>query len=570
MDELPNSVWRMIISMVVPPGGKTENPTEPTEPKAMKAVKAALMHLATVSKSHRARVITFLNECVSVTTEIEAIVSDPARVFAPHGSLPSVRILTTDRAATNQHQQQQEWSLLERARSVGIRVSCAASDLAWLMHRALNATALTVIFNTPNVSFGPEPLDIAHRIRCLIVDRAPTTGRREAPAPVFGFLRCPGVTHCAISGNVRVLPSLACIHMPNVQVLLIGGELGSMDGLERLTCIRSLAVKDPGAGREVLRTICHIGSLVHLVALDIGFSSRDVFLRFASAALPSLRSLRSLTVCTPSGAEDMLLHHAHEAGSCLTALESLSLLGTPSRSWPTLAPARSIHTGLPNADRLTKLRVYSAWYSSWSSHTGLASITELSLAGIRIFREPAMDTVPVTSLASLGLPFMSALTVLKIDDLVDIQSLHGLYGLHGLTSAGLNSVGLTTLVITGCANLTDIGLITTMHSLSELSIIECGDADLPPLTGLTRLASLSIDLGDDEIDEEDDDSDHNSQCFTEIPPIPPSLKRLCLNSPNGACSVESQALSEYLSDITTKNTSLLELSVRFWDKTVYH
>ena len=118
MDELPNSIWRMIISMVVPPGGKTENPmempmdpTEPMEPKAMKAVKAALMHLATVSKSHRARVITFLNECVSVTTEIEAIVSDPARVFAPHGSLPSVRILTTDRAATNQHQQQQEWSL---------------------------------------------------------------------------------------------------------------------------------------------------------------------------------------------------------------------------------------------------------------------------------------------------------------------------------------------------------------------------------------------------------------------------------------------------------------------------
>ena len=394
---------------------------------------SALMRFASASKAYRELVVSFLVGSFSVPAEIESVVSDPSRVFGAHGSLP---ILGTPRPSRCEDQHY-TWSLL---RSTSFRIvstgSTVASDLSSLPP---HASAATIVFNASNVSFGTE-LEIPVGIRCLIIDRNTTDVRevrevRERPAPVSGSILGPGVTHLVVSSKARELPSLACLRTPSVESLLIGCALGSLEGLDRLTCIRSLAINGSIGAIGAFGSIRHIGSLVHLTELYIGFSRRAAFLKFTSDVLPVLatRRLRSLAVCTPCGSAD----HCSQTGARLTGLTALTSLslsglnglnglnGLPSvgtdEPWPLLEPSLP---RLPPA--LTALAVYGTWFTSWEEQ--LTSITRLSLESIETIYDPSLGSRPFTAPAALhsGLNRLASLTSLTITRCSDLSSLAGI------------------------------------------------------------------------------------------------------------------------------------------------
>jgi hypothetical protein len=486
------------------------------------------MRFASASKAYRELVVSFLVGSFSVPAEIESIVSDPSRVFGTYGSLP---ILGTPRPSRCEDQHH-TWSLL---RSTSFRIvstgSTVASDLSSLPP---HASAATIVFNASNVSFGTE-LEIPVGIRCLIIDRNTTDVRevrevRERPAPVSGSILGPGVTHLVVSSKARELPSLACLRTPSVESLLIGCALGSLEGLDRLTCIRSLAINGAIGAIGAIR---HIGSLVHLTELYIGFSRRAAFLKFASDVLPVLatRRLRSLAVCTPGGSAD----HCSQTGARLTGLTALTSLslsglnGLPSvgtdEPWPLLEPSLP---RLPPA--LTALAVYGTWFTSWEEQ--LTSITRLSLESIETIYDPSLGSRPFTAPATL----------------------HS--GLNRLAS-------LTSLTVTRCSDLSSLaGIGARMPSLVELSVTDCTDlTGLDDLTSLTALKSLDIDI---------------DLVAYRIPParlqFPPSLRRLRFHSSSSISSLEppfAQAEKRCLDFIARRFVHLRELSVAYWDDTFY-
>lgn len=535
--ELPEELWALVFSFVVrrnPSSGLLEY--------------TALLHLATASKAYRVRVIRFWNTSLRVTSEIEAIVSDPERVFdTRYGSLPHIGILHPNcvEDLPSAHLRRPEWSLLH-ADSACVRASSAA-DIA-----LLTCAAATVIFTTPSVSFGSLVLD--SRIKCLIIDRIDritrTNGNTDSEALVSGSIRCHGVTHFAISSNTGQLPSLACIQIPNVQHMLIGSALASMDGIEGLTRLRSLAIKEPGRSPAVLQSIGRIAALAQLTTLYIRFTSHEVYLKFTYDALPSLTNLVALTVCTVRAAQDLFLHHAREAHACLTGLESLSLLSSRIHQcpWPTLSDQRPMHLDMP---RLIKLGIDGAWYSEWRSCT---AVTELALSRISgIVHTTETETEPVTSLDALGVSNMHRLTSLKLDNLYDLQTLNGLNGLHGLRSS------ITKLLLTRCSNLTDIGIIGSMSSLIELSVFACGHVRMPSMVELTRLTILSVDLRDNDSDEEEEPGKDEFRGYTKVPVIPKSLRRLRFMGIHTADP--DPRTVKYIGSIASRSPLLLELSV---------
>lgn len=531
--ELPEELWALVFSFVVrrnPTSGLLEN--------------TALLHLATASKADRVRVIRFWNTSLRVTSEIEAIVSDPERVFdTRYGSLPHIGILRPNRVEDlpSAHRRRPEWSLL-LAESACVRASSAA-DIA-----LLTCAAATAIFTTPSVSFGSLVLD--SRLKCLIIDRIDRITRsNDSDALVSGSIRCHGVTHFAISANTGQLPSLACIQIPNVQHMLIGAALASMDGIEGLTRLRSLAIKEPGRSPAVLQSIGRIAALAQLTTLYIRFTSHEVYLKFTYDALPSLTNLVALTVCTVRAAQDLFLHHAREAHTCLTGLESLSLLSSKIHPcpWPSLSdsrPWRPLHLDMP---RLTKLGIDGAWYSEWRSCTAVTDLALSRICGV----VHTTETEPVTSLATLGLANMHRLGSLKLDNLYDLQTLDGLYGL---------SSSITTLSLTRCSNLTDIGIIGSMSSLIELSVFACGHVRMPSMVELTRLTILSVDLRDTDSDSDEEEPGKDEfRGYTKFPVIPKSLRRIRFMGIHTADP--DPRTVKYIGSIASRNPLLLELSV---------
>ena len=560
---LPDEVWIMVFRLLVRTHGLVEY--------------TSLLRIATTSKSFRVRAIAFWNESLSVAGETEAMVAEPARVFNPRdacASLPPIGILRPLLVSDLDEGVLPigtGWSILRSARSACIRTSDAARDLASLARLAPAVTAVTVIFNAQNVSFGPT-IVMDDGVRCLIIDRCNAARVGWEPSgpkrPVSGSIRCRGVTHFAISGRARGLPSFECIEMPNARHVLVGHAPGSFAGIERLTGLLSLAIGDTGTGQGVLPTIGNLGALRNLRKLYIGFSSIFTFVKFTSDALPSLARLVSITVCTPRGAEDMFLHRAHASRACLTGLESLGLVGLGGEgegregSWPAILAPVPMHTDLPRSALLKRLDIHCAWYSSWVQWRGLSSITELSLGGIRIVRDHRLPRRPpamVASLESLGLASMLSLTVLRLNDIQHLQSLSGLLALPS---------SLSTLVVTKCADLTQAGcmVLGAMHSLVELSFTECGLGGhglvptVPSLIALTRLDTLCVDLRVDDDDEDDDDADAEIM----IPEIPPSLRRLRFHSENSYQALERPQL-EYMSRLAEENQRLTELSIGYWD-----
>jgi hypothetical protein len=533
--ELPEELWALVFSFVA-----RRNPTSGLFEHT------ALLNLATASTADRVRVIRFWNTSLRVTSEIEAIVSDPERVFdTRYGSLPLLGILHPNRAADlpSSHLRRPEWSLLH-ADSACVRASSAA-DIA-----SLTCAAATVIFTTPGVSFGSLVLD--SRIKCLIIDRIDRITRStDSDALVSGSIRCHGVTHFAISSNTGQLPSLACIQIPNVQHMLIGSALASMDGIEGLTRIRSLAIKEPGRSQAVLQSIGRIAALAQLTTLYIRFTSHEVYLKFTYDALPSLTNLVALTVCTVRAAQDMFLHHAREAHACLTGLESLSLLSSKIHPcpWPSISDRRPMNLNMP---RLTKLGIDGAWYSEWPSHDGLTAVTDLALSRICGVVHTT-ETEPVTSLDALGIANMHRLESLKLDNLYDLQTLDCL-------GSSMTTLLLTRLVLTRCSNLTDIGIIGSMSSLIELSVFACGHVRMPSMVELTRLTILSVDLKDTDSDEEEEDPGKDEfRGYTKFPVIPKSLRRLRFMGIHKADP--DPRTVKYIGIIASTNPLLLELSV---------
>jgi hypothetical protein len=530
--ELPEELWALVLSFVVrrnPNSGLFEH--------------TALLNLATASKADRVRVIRFWNTSLRVTSEmIEAIVSDPERVFdTRYGWLPHIGILRPNRVEDlpSAHLRRPEWSLMH-ADSACVRASSAA-DIA-----LLNCAAATVIFNTPGVSFDSLVLDT--RLKCLIIDRIDRITRStDSEALVSGSIRCHGVTHFAISSNTGQLPSLACIQIPNVQHMLIGSALASIDGIEGLTRIRSLAIKEPGRSPAVLQSIGRIAALAQLTTLYIRFTSHEVYLKFTYDALPSLTNLVALTVCTVRAAQDLFLHHAREAHACLTGLESLRLLSSKIHPcpWPTLSDRRPMHLDMP---RLTKLGIDGAWYSEWRSCTGLTAVTDLALSRISGIVHTT-ETEKVTSLDALGIANMHRLASLKLDNLYKLQTLTGLCS------------SITTLVLTRCSNLTDIGIIGSMSSLIELSVFACGHVRMPSMVELTRLTILSVDLRDSDSDSEEEEEPGKDEFrgYTKFPVIPKSLRRLRFMGIHTADP--DPRTVKYIGSIASRNPLLLELSV---------
>lgn len=543
--ELPEELWALVFSFVV-----RRNPTSGL------LEYTALLHLATASKADRVRVIRFWNTSLRVTSEIEAIVSDPERVFdTRYGWLPHIGILRPNRVEDlpSAHRRCPEWSLMQ-ADSACVRASSAA-DIA-----LLTCAAAAAIFTTPTVSFDSLVLD--PRLKCLIIDRIDqitrTNGSTDSDALVSGSIRCHGVTHFAISSNTGQLPSLACIQIPNVQHMLIGSALASMDGIEGLTRLRSLAIKEPGRSPAVLQSIGRIAALAQLTTLYIRFTSHEVYLKFTSDALPSLTNLVALTVCTVRAAQDLFLHHAREAHACLTGLESLSLLSSKIHPcpWPSLSdlrplrPVRPLHLDMP---RLTKLGIDGAWYSEWRSCT---AVTDLALSRISgIVHTTETETEPVTSLDALGLSNMHRLASLKLDNLYKLQTLTGLHGLNGLRSS------ITRLVLTRCSNLTDIGIVGSMSSLIELSVFACGHVRMPSMVELTRLTILSVDLRDtdSDSDEEEEPGKDEFRGYTKFPVIPKSLRRIRFMVIHTADP--DPRTVKYIGSIASRSPLLLELSV---------
>jgi hypothetical protein len=222
---------------------------------------------------------------------------------------------------------------------------------------------------------------------------------------------------------------------------------------------------------------------------------------------------------------------------------------------------------LPDSIFLRKLDVHRAFYSSWRSWTGLSAITELCLDDISLAREPDMTALPLTSLSSIWLPRMISLTVLKLSDLQDLSDLSVLATLAAY-QAHQALPALSTLVITKCTGLTDAGCecLGSMHSLTELSFTTCGRVTLPSLEGLPRLATLSIDIFDNDTDELSDED--ASSCFVEIPRTPESLRRLRFHSESCSITLSSPQI-EYMDKLIANKPHLTELSVSYWDKTCF-
>ena len=438
---LPHHTWALIFSTVVNPsnGGLRKF--------------SALMSFATASKAYRELVVSFIIGRLGVPSEIEAIVSDPSHVLDTYGSLPILGV-PHQGSRTEYH----KWSL---RRSTSF--STGFSDLPSLPP---HASAVTIVFNATNVSFGQE-LVLTAGIRCLIIVRRNTTAIREKPAPVSGYITGPGVTHLVVSPTARELASIACLRTPNVKYLLIGCALGSLSGLELLPCIESLAIND-----AVPCHIGNIGSLVNLRKLYIGLSRRDAFLKFTSDVLPALTGLVSLSLCTPRGAADHSGAGAHL--TCLTGLTSLSLNGISGfdelehvlgGKWPLIYPSRPSYTMLPPA--ITDLAVYGTWFSLREKASDPTQITSLRLDSIETVHTPPFDPQPLTALALLGLNPLSA-------------------------------AALTSLTITRCSDLKSLAGIGTMRFLTELSVTECARLEEPDclddLYQLTALQTLDLDI----------------------------------------------------------------------------
>jgi hypothetical protein len=83
-----------------------------------------------------------------------------------------------------------------------------------------------------------------------------------------------------------------------------------------------------------------------------------------------------------------------------------------------------------------------------------------------------------------------------------------------------------------------------MHSLAELSFTTCSPVTLPSLHELTRLATLSIDLLDN--DTYEDDPAHDSSCFVEIPDTPTSLRRLRFHNDSSSATLGRPQLDRAL------------------------
>lgn len=573
-EEFSVQIWTAIFGFLVRLHGPVKYPS--------------LLRIAATSKTFRSRVIDFWNASLSIPRELEAIISDPARFFYPRKAPDSrfpvgilrprlVSDLAQDPQGPQSQQDPQAWSILRRANSASIVTASAVPDLALLSRLAPNVGALALTFDAPNVSFGTDPLELS--VQCLIIDQANSTGRRETRVPVSGTLRCPNLTHLVVTGLSRGLPDFECIEAPALTHLLLGYAPGSFAGIQRLTALRSLVIRDTGnryrTSDAALRTITQLAHLAQLSTLYISFSFRESFLLFISTALPSLTKLASLTVCTPGGAGDMFLHHAHKARACLTGLEHIGLTkgympfasGEADLSWPT--PDAMPSTGsdlhaLPDSIFLRRLEVHRAFYSSWRSWTGLSAITELCLDDISLAREPEMTALPLTSLSSIWLPRMISLTVLKLSDLQDLSDLSVLAALAAY-QAHQALPALSTLVITKCTGLTDAGCacLGSMHSLTELSFTSCGRVTLPSLSELTRLATLSIDLLDNDTDEL---SEEPSSCFVEIPRTPESLRRLRFHH-NSTSATLGRPQIEYMDRLMAEKPHLTELSVSYWDKT---
>jgi hypothetical protein len=335
--------------------------------------------------------------------------------------------------------------------------------------------------------------------------------------------------------------------------MLIGSALASMDGIEGLTRLRSLAIKEPGRSPAVLQSIGRIAALAQLTTLYIRFTSHEVYLKFTYDALPSLTNLVALTVCTVRAAQDLFLHHAREAHACLTGLESLSLLSSKIHPcpWPSISDRRPMNLNMP---RLTKLGIDGAWYSEWRSCTAVTDLALSRISGI----VHTTETEKVTSLDALGIANMHRLRSLKLDNLYKLKTLNGINGLHGLH--GLRS-SITTLLLTRCSNLTDIGIIGSMSSLIELSVFACGHVRMPSMVELTRLTILSVDLrntGSDS-DEEEEPGKDEFRGYTKIHVIPKSLRRLRFMGIN--TDDPDPRTVKYIGSIASSNPLLLELSV---------
>jgi hypothetical protein len=162
---------------------------------------------------------------------------------------------------------------------------------------------------------------------------------------------------------------------------------------------------------------------------------------------------------------------------------------------------------------------------------------------------------------------MISLTVLKLSDLQDLRDLSVLATLAAY-QAHQALPALSTLVITKCTGLTDAGCecLGSMHSLTELSFTSCGRVTLPSLKGLPRLATLSIDIFDNDTDELSDQD--ASSCFVEIPRTPESLRRLRFHSESCSITLSSPQI-EYMDRLMAKKPHLTELSVSYWDKTCF-
>jgi hypothetical protein len=337
--------------------------------------------------------------------------------------------------------------------------------------------------------------------------------------------------------------------------MLIGSALASMDGIEGLTRLRSLAIKEPGRSPAVLQSIGRIAALAQLTTLYIRFTSHEVYLKFTYDALPSLTNLVALTVCTVRAAQDLFLHHAREAHACLTGLESLSLLSSKIHPcpWPSLSDRRPLRPFRPlgpmhlDMPRLTKLGIDGAWYSEWRSCTAVTDLALSRICGV----VHTTEADPVTSLDALGLANMHRLASLKLDNLYDLQTLHGLNGL---------SSSITKLLLTRCSNLTDIGIIGSMPSLIELSVFACGHVRMPSMVELTRLTILSVDLRDTDSDSEEEEPGKDEfRGYTKFPVIPKSLRRLRFMGIHTADP--DPRTVKYIGSIASRNPLLLELSV---------
>jgi hypothetical protein len=545
MDEFPGQVWSIILTYAAR-----------WDPRSGMLEPRSLLHFAGASKRTRACFIQFIvgrDDPVSGATDaaIDAIIADPAHLFDQFGQYEKfpkfcvlrplhVSDLTTERAHS------ESWSFTHMS-SVAANVSgssCPAHESFLLSGLAPAATCIELIVHAKNVDLGR--LVLHPRIQRVFIDRDNRASDPDtAAAPVAGSIEGDGVTRCVISSRARSLSGLVCIRMPRLVGLLIGCNIASLRGIARFTGLRSLAIKDTGSC--ALSTIRGIGALKSLTCVNIGFSLRAVYERFVSSALPSLSRLDSITVRTPRGAADQFLRNARDAGACLTGLTSLGLLYCGNdQEWEPFAPCAYIHLpDLPAARGLRDLSIYGEWTDAWASCPRITGVTKLGIDAIDLVR--ADTTERVTSLASLGIGNMRDLQALTVRSLPGLQSLGDLR---------MRAIGK--LEITKCDALLDISCIATMASLVHLGVTECTRVRFPPLTGLTGLEVLSIDL-------EHYLLRHEPNLYE----VPRNLRRLRFNSGN-SITVTPSHVHTLMGGLAARIPLLRELAILSWDGQLYH